>query len=127
MRTTRCIEALVRDSQTFDWFSAENVGIEYLLNIGRCYVAVPDRFRINNDVRSVLALIEAACLVGANLSLESPFRNSRFEELVQLSRACWIATSPRVSFRPLIGTYKDVMFEFRHGPIQDTAPALQVA
>lgn len=127
MRTTRCIEALVRDFQPFDWFSAQNVRIQYLVNIARCYVTVPGRFRINNDVRSVLALIETACLIGANLSFEPSFRNSRFEELVQLSRACWIATSPWVSVRPLIGTYKDVVLKFRHGLIQDTAPASQIS
>ena len=126
MRTTLRIEALVRDAQSFDWLSAENVGIEYLVNIVGCHVPVPDRFRINNDVRSVLALVKAAGFVGPDLAFESPFRNSRLEELVQLSGACWIATSPGVSFGPLIGTYKDVVFEFRHGPNQDTAPALQV-
>jgi hypothetical protein len=71
MRTTRCIEALVRDSQPFDWLSAEDVGIEYLVNIGGCHVAVPDRFRINNDVRSVFALAKAAGPVGPDTPFES--------------------------------------------------------
>ena len=43
------------------------------IDVGRCDVAIPRRIRINHQVRTVLALIQAARLIGSHLSLQSTF------------------------------------------------------
>jgi len=67
MRATLRIQALLGNPQPFHWPTAHQVLLHNLGRIPRLYVAVPDPLRINHHRRSVLALIQAPCLVDPHL------------------------------------------------------------
>src|SRR5512143_760117 len=97
MRAGRRIEARVRRYQPLDGFSTNDVRIENLVDIFRGDVSIPNRLRINNDIRAVLALVEASGLIGADLSLQAAPRDSCLEKLVQFSAAIGVAASAWMS------------------------------
>lgn len=82
VRTVIGIQALVGDHQPLDRPSAKNVRVENLIDIGERNMPVPDRFRVDDHIGTMLTLIKAASLVGAYPSLESAFRYSGLEGLM---------------------------------------------
>ena len=75
---------------------------------------VPDRFRIDHDIRPVLALVEASGLIGAHSSFESAFGEFLLEQLLQPGFGGGIATSSGMACRALVSADKDVFFELWH-------------
>jgi hypothetical protein len=77
--------------------------------------AVPDGLGINHNRRAVLALIEAAGLIGADEMLEAGIFDRvlecRLQFLAAVRKTAWAGRG----FVALIGTDKDVMLKFRHG------------
>ena len=63
---------------------------------------------------TVLALIEAAGLIGAHFPFQSSSRQLFLERLLQLRLAAGIAAGPRSPSRPPVAADKDVLFELRH-------------
>jgi hypothetical protein len=57
MWTVVGIQALVGDHQALDWPSTKNVRVENLIDIRGRYVSIPNRFRVNNDVGTMLTLV----------------------------------------------------------------------
>ena len=73
------IQATVGKPQPLDRFPANNVRFDDLVNVGFGDIAVPDGFWINHNIRPVLALIEAARLVGPYSAFEPAFGQFLFE------------------------------------------------
>jgi hypothetical protein len=78
---------------------------------------VPDSLGINHHNRAMLALVEAARLVGTNNMFQASIFNcileSRFDLLASPRKAAW----PGRSFVSLIGANEDVVLKFRHWQI----------
>jgi hypothetical protein len=110
------VEALVCEAESFDWLIVDNMGIDDFIHLGFGNVAVPDGLGIHDDRRSVLALIEASGLVGADTALESAFGEFLFEELLQSGFSCGVAASAGIRRRALISADEDVLLKFRHVP-----------
>jgi len=64
MVACRRVQALVGQHQSLDRFAAENMRVDDFIDVGFADMAIPDRFRVNDYSGSVLALIEAAGLIG---------------------------------------------------------------
>lgn len=79
MFTGGSVEARVGQLQALDGFAADDVGFDDLVDIGLSDVPVPDGIRIDDQIRAVLALIEATRLIGPYLAFEAAFREFLFE------------------------------------------------
>jgi hypothetical protein len=67
------VEAGIGKSEALDQLAAEDVRFNDLLDICFRNVSVPDCVWVDHDVRTMLALIEAARLIGANFSFQAAF------------------------------------------------------
>ena len=72
MLTRLSIETLVCEAKALDWLPSDDMRIDDLVDISLSDVAVPDSFGIDDDVRSVLALVQTSGLVRA----DAPFQSS---------------------------------------------------
>jgi hypothetical protein len=108
------VQAVVGQQQTLDGFAADDVRLDDFVEVSFGDVSVPDGIRIDHDIRTVLALIEATGLIGAHFALKAAFREFLLEQLLQLRLAAGIAASPRASRRALVAAHENVFFEFRH-------------
>jgi hypothetical protein len=79
MFTRGCVEAIVSQLQPLDWLAADYVGFDDFLDIGLGDVPIPNGLRIDDDGRTVLALIETARLVGSHFAFETALRKFLFE------------------------------------------------
>jgi hypothetical protein len=66
------VKAGIGQDQSLHWLSTYDVGFDNLIHIGRRDSAIPDRVRVHDQIRTMLALIQTAGLVGAYLPLEPP-------------------------------------------------------
>jgi hypothetical protein len=115
MRTRRVIETRVRDHQIVEDLTAEDgFGNDpgYVLDRD---VAIPDSLGINHDGRPMLALFEAAGMVGADQRAESGLFQLLLERLAQRLLPFGIAAAARVARRTDIAADENVMGERRHG------------
>ena len=69
-----CVEAGILQAKPFYWPSAEDVGVDDLVDVGFCDMAIPDGVWIHDYVRAVLALIQAAGLIGAYSAFQAALR-----------------------------------------------------
>jgi hypothetical protein len=84
MLTAFSIEARFGELKPFHGFSPDDVRLDDFIHVGFGDVPVPDCVRIDHDVWSMLALIEAARLIGANLAFQAALGKLLFEHLLQL-------------------------------------------
>ena len=91
----------------------ENV-IDDLIDVGFGDVTIPDGVGIDHDVWSVLALIEAAGLIGANSSFQVALGQFLLEQFLQIGFGGGIAASAGMAGRSLVSANKDMFLEFRH-------------
>ena len=84
MRTAFSVEARFGELKPLHGLSPDYVRLDDFIHIGFCDVPIPDRVRIDYDVWSMLALIEAARLIGANLAFQAALGKLLFEHLLQL-------------------------------------------
>src|SRR5215831_15045591 len=103
------IETLVCKAEALYRLASHDVGVDDFIDVGFGDVAVPDGFRIDDDVRSVLALVEAAGLVGANAALQSSFSQLLLKEFLQARFSVRIAASAGMACGPLVSAHEDVM------------------
>ena len=73
------IQAGVGQPQALDGFAADDVGFDDFIDVGVFNVSVPDRIRIDHEIWAVLALVEAAGLVGPHFAFEAAFRQFLLE------------------------------------------------
>jgi hypothetical protein len=69
--TNGSIYAGIPQSKALNRLATDNVAVNDFVHVCRCDAAIPDRVRIDHDIRPVLALIEAARLIGSYSSLQS--------------------------------------------------------
>jgi hypothetical protein len=117
MFTGCSIQAGVSHHQALDGSPTDDVGFDDFIDVGFGDESVPDRIGIDHEVRAVLALVEAASLIGPHSVLESALGELLLEEFLQLGLAAGIAASPRISRRPLVAAYENMSLKFRHEPI----------
>jgi len=67
-----CLRSYAADANTItlDGLSSDDVFGDYFIHVGCGYAAIPDSFRINDDIGTVLTLVKAPSLVRANATLE---------------------------------------------------------
>lgn len=90
-------------------------------------MSVPSCFRINDDGRAVLALVEASGFVGADGAFQSKLSEPVFESFLQFAFSGGIATAARGVRIALIPADENMLFKFRHGDsLRDEARARQI-
>src|SRR5437879_8278007 len=94
--------------------TADDVGIDNLIDIGGGDPAVPHAFRIDDQIGTVLTLVQAARLVSPHLVFQTAFRESLFEDPLKFGFALRISAPARMSRRPLVAGHKDLLLEIRH-------------
>lgn len=105
---------MVRHQQAFHQFTLDHVSFHDFSHVGFIAHPIPDSFRINDDARTIFAMIQAPRLVGANHVVESEPPDFLFEEGVKFHGSIVRATSPGISCRALVDADKDMMFESTH-------------
>ena len=110
-----CIQAIVREHQALDWLAADDVRFDDLVDVGLGDVSIPDGVGIDHEIWAMLALIEAAGLVGSHFAFEAAFGQLLLEEFLQVRVTGGVAASPRMSRRALVAAHENVFFELGHG------------
>lgn len=105
---------MARHQQAFHQFTLDHVSFHDLGHVGFIAHPIPDSFRINDDARTIFAMIQTSRLVGANHAVDPEPLNFLFEEGVKFHGSIVRATSPGISFRALVDADKDMMFESTH-------------
>lgn len=108
------VEAGIRQHKALHRLSTDDVGFHDLIDIGLAHVSIPDLLGIDHNIWAMLALIEAARLVGTHLAFEAALRELLLKQLLQLRLAFGIATTSRISRRPLVAAYKNVLLKLWH-------------
>ena len=108
------VKAGFGQAQALHRFSPHDVGLDNLIDIGLGDMPVPDCVGIDDDVRAVFALIEAARLISAYLALQSAFCQLLLEEFLQPGLGGGIAAPPGMSRRTLVSANENMFFELRH-------------
>jgi len=108
------VEAGIGEPKPLDRLPANNVRLDNFLHIRFGNVPIPDRIRIHDDVRPMLALIEAAGLIRPYFALQPTLGELLLKQFLQLGLCLRIAASPRMPRRALVSTDEDMLFEFRH-------------
>jgi hypothetical protein len=108
------IEARFGKLKPFHGLSPDDVRLDDFIHIGFGDVPVPDCVRINHNVWSMLALIEAARLISANLGFQAALGKLLFEQLLQLCLGQRVAASTWMASWPLVSADEDMSFKLRH-------------
>jgi hypothetical protein len=108
------INALFLQHEPRYGFATQQVGVNDLVNVLSAYTAVPDRVRVDHNIWSMFALVEASGCVGTEAGLQSQCFELFLELLLQLALPAGIATSARTGGVALITADEDVFFKFRH-------------
>ena len=114
VRTILGIEAGVGQAEAFYRTAVEEVLGDDFLDVFDVDEAVPDGLGVDHDDGTVLALIEAARLVGSDMVLETGVLDGvlegGFEFFTAIRKAAWT----RGAFIALVGANEDVVVKFRH-------------
>ena len=114
MLTSCAVQTLVLQHQALNRPPADNVRFDNFIHVGQTDSAIPDRLGIDHEVRSVLALVQAAGLVGAHSALQPALGQFLLEQLLQLCPRGGIATSAWMAWRALVSADENMALEFRH-------------
>ena len=77
---TACgVQAFILQPQSFYWLSADDVLLDDFIHVSQRDAGVPDGLGIDDDIRPVLTLIEASCLVGTHSAFQSALGKFHFE------------------------------------------------
>jgi hypothetical protein len=106
------VEARVGEAEALDGTIVEEVFGNDLVDVAGVDVAVPDRFGIDDDDGAVLALVEAAGFVRADVVLEAGFLDGVLESCFKLFASLGKATGTGGGFVALVGADEDVVVEF---------------
>jgi len=108
------IEADIGQAKAFDGTTVQEVFVDDLLDVLEVDEAVPDGLRIDHDYGSVLALVEATGLVGADVVLKASFLDGILECRFKLFAALGQTAGPRGAFVALVGADEDVVVKLWH-------------
>ena len=114
MLAGRSVEAGVGDLQALDGLASDDVGMHDLVNVFRCDVAVPDGVGIDDDGGTVLALVEASRLVGADGGAGSGLGQAGLESTLEVAGGGRVATATRMIGWALVAADEDVPDELWH-------------
>lgn len=109
------IQAGIRDNQTLYRLVTDDVRLDDLIDIGCGDAAIPHRIGIDDDVRAMLALIQAAGFIGADCTVDASLCQLDLEYPLQIGIASRIAASAHISGGPVVGADEDVLAKFWHG------------
>ena len=115
MLASRGVDTFLAHSQALDWLSAYDVGIDDFIDIIERDMSVPDCLGIDHEIRTMLALVQASRLVGADASTQPSLRQLLLESLLQFRVSVRITTSSRMSRDPLVPANKNVLLKSGHG------------
>jgi hypothetical protein len=113
------VETGVRQAQALDRYVVHDVRLYNFVDVLHSHVAVPNTVGIDDDVWSMLALVQTACLIRAYRPLESTLGKHLFEALVQSSFLRRITTASRVARDSSVTANEYVPLKCRH---QQTLP-----
>src|SRR5688572_21701293 len=105
--------------QARDRAAADDVFLDDFVDVGLGHAAVPDIFRIDNDGRALLALIETAGLIGANAAVDAALGEGLLERLLQRLGPGRIAGAAHVAGLAAVATNEQVLVERGHGESGD--------
>jgi len=124
VRAVFCVDALIGQAQTFDRPPGDQVLGDNLRRVFRLDVPIPDRLGVNDDYRSVLALVKAAGFVDAHLAAQPSGLGQFLQLRVQLAGPICGARGPRRTLGPDVVADKDVVFECGQVEILLDSPAI---
>lgn len=111
MRASICVEARLGKPQSLDRAPCDQVLAHDLVHISRRDKAIPDRFRVDDHYRTVLALVQAAGFVDAHPGAEARRTRGVLKQPLQLTLAIAGTRGPRAAGLPHIGTDKHVVLK----------------
>src|SRR3954469_16531495 len=114
VRTCCRIQAALSDDQPAYRLVANDVRVHDLVQVLFTHAAIPNRFRIDDHVWPVLALIKTAGFIRTDFSFEPSFRELCLQGFLQLSLATWIAAPARTGSIAHVRADEYVSFKFRH-------------
>ena len=115
--TARGIQTFILQPQSFHRNPPDDVRLQISSTSASVTPPYQIGLGIDHEVRPVLALVQASGLVGANLALQPALSQFHLEQLLQFGLGGGIATSARMSRRPLVPANENVALKFRHGNI----------
>jgi hypothetical protein len=115
MRARRCVHTAIREPQPGNRLATDQVTVDDLVDVRLGNASVPHGVGVDDHRRSVLALIEAARLVGTDAALQPTLGERLLEGLLKRVAGIRVTAAARVSRRPLVGADEEVSFEGRHG------------
>jgi hypothetical protein len=99
---------LIGLEQAVDDLATDEVLVDDLGDVGDRHVAVPDLFGIDDDADAVLALVEAAGVIGADDLGDAPLLELGLELVADLDAALGLATALGVIRGSLVDADEDV-------------------
>jgi hypothetical protein len=114
MRAGIGVNAGFRQPKTANRTAVNQMLLDDLIDVAGADVAVPDRLGIDDNNGSVLALIEAAGLVGADFVLQAGILDGVFEGGLEVFGAVGKAAGPGGRFIPFVVADEEVVFKERH-------------
>src|SRR5437764_5457478 len=116
VRAAQRVQAIVGDHEAAHGLSADEVGLDNLVQIFLAHAAIPHRLGIDDHVGAVLALVETAGFVGPNSAFESALGELGLQRLLQLSLTGGVAASARTGGISDVGTDEYVALKLWHVP-----------
>lgn len=108
------VYAFIGQPQPRDGNPVDDVRFDDFLHVRGGHAAIPNRFRINDNRRAVLALVQTSGFIGSDRSLQTSRGQFLFEVQLQASESVRIATSARIFRRSQIGADKNMLLKLRH-------------
>ena len=100
--------------QAFHQFTLDHVSFHDFRDVGFIADPIPDAFRINDDARTIFAMIQTPCLIGTDNAFEPKTLNFLFEKSVKFHGPV-VSTAPSwVALGSLINANKNMMLESTH-------------
>jgi len=116
------VDAGFGKAQTLHGTPLNEVLLDDLVDVAGVNIAVPDGLGVDDNNGTVLALIQAAGLVGTDLVLEACVFDCILKRGFQLLGALRKAAGSGGRLVPLVGANKDMMLKKRHFGWIRTAP-----
>ena len=118
MRTIGIVQAIVGDQQVVEDLAPEDRPVHDAVHVLGPDPAVPDPLRVDHHGRPVLALLQAAGVVGTGQGPEPGRLQLSLERIAERLLAVRVAASPFVPGLTDIPAHEDVMGESRHYSIR---------
>jgi hypothetical protein len=108
------VDAGFGEAQALDGTAVNEVLLYNLVDVARVNFAVPDGLGVDDDDGTVLALVEAAGLIGADSVFEACVLDRVFEGGLELLGSLRETAGPGGGFVALVGADEDMVLKKRH-------------